>query len=121
MNFQAIPVLRIFDLEKAKAFYLDYLGMQVLWEHRFAPELPIYLAVQKNDLVLHLSEHSGDCSPGAKVFVNVSDVNALFEELEARTYPSCSPKLEIAAWGDLSFTVVDPFSNRLIFNQAASS
>lgn len=120
MKYQAIPVLRIFDLDKAKAFYVDYLGMEVLWEHRFSPELPIYLAVQKGELVFHLSEHSGDCSPGAKVFVNVSDVTGLFKQLEARSYDFCNPELGIAPWGDQSFTVVDPFSNQIVFNQSAN-
>ena len=121
MNFQTIPVLRIFDLAKAKAFYLDYLGMELLWEHRFSPELPVYLAVKRGALVFHLSEHSGDCSPGAKVFVNIDDVSGLFDELAAKNYPFCNPQLETAAWGDQCFTVVDPFSNRIVFNQAASS
>ena len=30
-----IPVLRIFSVEKARAFYVDYLGFAVDWEHRF--------------------------------------------------------------------------------------
>jgi len=29
------PVLRIFDVEKAKDFYFGFLGFSVDWEHRF--------------------------------------------------------------------------------------
>ncbi|MGB8615193.1 MAG: glyoxalase superfamily protein, partial [Pseudolabrys sp.] len=36
------PVLRIFSLEKAREFYLDFLGFKVDWEHRFGPDFPIY-------------------------------------------------------------------------------
>jgi hypothetical protein len=31
----AIPILRIFSEEKAKEFYLDFLGFRIEWEHRF--------------------------------------------------------------------------------------
>jgi hypothetical protein len=34
--FQAIPIFRIFDVAKAKEFYVGFLGFQVDWEHRFA-------------------------------------------------------------------------------------
>jgi hypothetical protein len=33
--------------------------------HRFAPDLPLYMQVSRDGSVLHLSEHHGDCSPGA--------------------------------------------------------
>ena len=34
---QTIPVLRSFDVPKAREFYLDYLGFGTDWEHRFEP------------------------------------------------------------------------------------
>ncbi len=79
--------------------------------------MPIYMQVSKGSLVLHLSEHSGDCTPGSKLFVNVSDARALLAELQGREYAYCRPSLEVAAWGDEGFGVVDPFSNRIWFNQ----
>ena len=36
---QVIPILRIFDDDKAKAFYLGDLGFKLDSEHRFAPGL----------------------------------------------------------------------------------
>jgi hypothetical protein len=33
---QTIPLLRIFDVERAKAFYVGFLGFAIDWEHRFA-------------------------------------------------------------------------------------
>ncbi|MEM6436951.1 MAG: glyoxalase superfamily protein, partial [Cyanobacteria bacterium P01_D01_bin.115] len=36
------PILRIFDEAKAKEFYVDFLGFQVDWEHRFQPGMPLY-------------------------------------------------------------------------------
>jgi hypothetical protein len=33
-----IPILRIFSEEKAREFYLEYLGFTLDWEHRFEPD-----------------------------------------------------------------------------------
>jgi Glyoxalase superfamily protein len=38
-TFQAIPILRIFDVGKAREFYIDFLGFQIDWEHRFNEDL----------------------------------------------------------------------------------
>ena len=62
MEFQTIPIMRIFDEDKAKEFYLGFLGMELDWEHRFEDGYPIYMQVSLGDFVLHLSEHSGDCT-----------------------------------------------------------
>jgi catechol 2,3-dioxygenase-like lactoylglutathione lyase family enzyme len=40
---QTVPILRIFDVAKAREFYLDYLGFRSDWEHRFEPGLPLYM------------------------------------------------------------------------------
>ena len=116
MDFQTIPIIRIFDEEKAKEFYLGFLGMNLDWEHRFEPGFPIYMQVTRGDLVFHLSEHSGDCTPGGKVFVNVSDLDTLYKEIASRHYSLCKPQIEQAPWGDRCFTVIDPFSNKVLFN-----
>ena len=65
VSFQrTIPLLRIFDLEKAKEFYGGFLGFAVDWEHHFEDNAPAYLQVSRAGLVLHLTEHHGDCCPG---------------------------------------------------------
>ena len=69
-TFKATPILRIFDEAKARAFYLDFLGFAVDWEHRFADGAPLYMQVARGDLVLHLSEPRrllpGACVTGSK-------------------------------------------------------
>lgn len=117
MDFQTIPILRIFDEEKAREFYLEFLGMTLDWEHRFDNCAPIYMQVSKMNLVLHLSEHSGDCTPGSKVFINVKHFDLLFNEISSRRYKYNQPTVERAPWGDRIFTVIDPFSNKLLFNE----
>jgi hypothetical protein len=54
---QTVPILRIFSVEKAKEFYLDFLGFTLDWEHRFADGLPLYLQVSRGAHCLHLNEH----------------------------------------------------------------
>ncbi|MCU6432869.1 VOC family protein [Undibacterium sp. Jales W-56] len=121
MHFQSIPVLRIFDEEKAKQFYVDFLGMSIDWEHRFEENFPIYMQLSRDNLVFHLSEHSGDCTPGSKVFVNTPDIDGLYKELSEKTYKYNKPGIEIAAWGDRTMTLTDPFSNKILFNEVKVS
>lgn len=117
MEFQVIPIIRIFDEEKAKEFYLGFLGMKLDWEHRFEAGFPIYIQVSRNNLVLHLSEHSGDCTPGAKVFVNTNGLDSLYKEVISKTYKYNRPEITTAPWGARIFEVTDPFSNKLLFNE----
>jgi catechol 2,3-dioxygenase-like lactoylglutathione lyase family enzyme len=113
-----VPVLRIFDEEKAKAFYVGYLGCAVDWEHRFEPEMPLYMQVSRAGIVLHLSEHHGDGSPGAKVRVKSTDVKALHGELTAKEYKYLRPGLQEMPWGELSLELIDPFGNHLIIYES---
>ena len=64
----AIPIIRILSEDKAREFYLDFLGFTLQWEHRFEPGFPLYAQIRRSDLTLHLSEHHGDGTPGATVF-----------------------------------------------------
>ena len=64
-----IPILRIFDYEKAKEFYVDWLGSEIIFEHVFEPEMHIYMEVLRENITFHLSEHRGDGTPGTRVFL----------------------------------------------------
>lgn len=114
----AIPILRIFSVDKAKEFYLDFLGFTLDWEHRFGDDFPLYAQVSRSGLKLHLSEHHGDATPGSAIFVPIDDVDALHEELTARQYRYAKPGVEDAGWGR-QLQVKDPFGNRLCFCQQA--
>jgi catechol 2,3-dioxygenase-like lactoylglutathione lyase family enzyme len=114
----AIPVLRIFDATLARAFYVDWLGFHLDWEHRFEPAAPRYMQVSRDGVLLHLTEHYGDCTPGAKVFIQVDDVEALHGELASRPNPNMRPAVELAPWNAKVLQVTDPFGNRIVFNQA---
>lgn len=111
----AVPILRVFDRAKAHEFYVDYLGCTLDWEHRFAPDLPAYAQLSRDALVLHLSEHHGDGTPGTAVYVELDGVRALHSELTAKQYPFLRPDLEEDEEIGLSLTLLDPFGNQLRF------
>ena len=114
---QTIPILRIFDLAKARDFYVGFLGFNVDWEHRFEPNAPVYLQVSRAGCVLHLTEHHGDCCPGSTVFVRVTGLDWFHTEITAKGYPYMRPGIEIAPWDAKLMEVTDPFGNRLRFNE----
>src|SRR2546423_40315 len=66
-----VPIFRVFDVDKAKEFYLGFLGFTLDWEHRFDERAPVYMQVSRAGMTLHLSQHHGDCCPGATAFVRV--------------------------------------------------
>ena len=116
MKFGAVtPTLRMFDIAKAREFYLDFLGFTVDFEHRFDPGAPLYMQVSRDDCRLHLSEHHGDASPGAKVRIAIDDVEALHAELIGKRYKYNRPGVETMPWGGHEMTAHDPFLNRLTF------
>ena len=116
---QTVPILRSFDEGKAREFYVDWLGFTVDWEHRFEPGMPLYMQVSRDGIVLHISEHHGDGSPGVHVRVNCTGVAELQAELVGKRYKNNRPGLERPEWGGLECTVVDPVGNRITFAEAA--
>jgi catechol 2,3-dioxygenase-like lactoylglutathione lyase family enzyme len=110
----AIPIIRIFSVDKAKEFYLDFLGFSLEWEHRFGESFPLYAEIKRSGLTLHLSEHHGDATPGSTTFVPVEDLDSLHRELTMKQYPYAKPSIEIVDWGR-EMTVADPFGNRIRF------
>lgn len=113
-----IPILRIFDRDKALEFYRDYLGFEVAWEHRFEPGMPLYMEVSRGGLRLHLSEHHGDGTPGTIVYVSVEGVEALHQELMEKRYSHLRPGIEKTPWGSKCMELIDPFGNRLRLDEA---
>jgi hypothetical protein len=114
---QTIPVLRIFDVPKAREFYLDYLGFGLDWEHRFEAGMPLYMQIVLGSCVLHLTEHHGDAAPGATVFVRVCGLDAFHEALAQKNYRYQRPGIEMAPWNAKLMQLTDPFGNRLRFNE----
>lgn len=114
---QIIPILRIFDYQKSVEFYIDWLGFEIVWEHHFEENTPVYMEVKKDNIILHLSEHHGDGTPGSRVFIWAEEIADYHKELIDKKYKYNRPGLEKTFYDAISFTVDDPFGNKIIFNE----
>ena len=113
---KVIPILRIFDYVKTIEFYVNWLGFTIDWEHKYGENFPVYMQVSFRHITLHLSEHHGDCVPGARVYIEFSNLKAYHKELINKDYKFNKPGLGT----DMCMDVTDPFGNRLSFNEAKS-
>lgn len=110
------PLLRSFDEARTKAFYLDFLGFELLFEHRFGDGMPLYMAVGRGQCELHLSEHYGDATPGSATRIPVDDVSAYMAVLRAKNFGNARPgEPRETPWGSREITITDPSCNRLTF------
>lgn len=115
-NIQSVtPILRMFDVEKTIEFYVDFLGFQKQWEHRFEPDFPLYMEVSLGSCILHLSEHHGDATPGSAIRIETSNLEDYHLVLSKKNYRYARPGIEHTPWGTKEVRVGDPSGNRLIF------
>ena len=114
---KAIPTLRMFDIVKAREFYVNFLGFKVDFEHRFEPDLPLFMQLSLGDVVVYLSEHHGDCSPGSKIVIETTGLAAYHAALMAKKYGYARPGQEKQPWGAITMTITDLFFNRIEFSE----
>lgn len=114
---KTVPILRIFDVEKAKEFYISFLGFTIDWEHRFTEDSPLYMQVSRGNLTLHLTEHHGDCCPGARIFIVMTGIDQLHQDITSKGYKYINPGIEETFYNTKCMELVDPFGNRLTFNE----
>ncbi|MDX6682227.1 MAG: hypothetical protein QOG94_2266 [Solirubrobacteraceae bacterium] len=81
----------------------------------------MYLQVSRGALVLQLSSHHDDGTPGTAVLVTLRDVEALHADLRTRGYPYLNPAVEPGPGGGREMQLIDPASNRLRFFEPASA
>lgn len=116
-----IPIFRIFNYDKMIEFYIDWLGFKIDWVHEFEPDItPKFVQVSMRDIILYLSEHHGDASPGSHIHINnFKDLAIYHKELNDKKYKYNRPGLEVPAWNEkgITMTVHDPFGNRITFNE----
>ena len=111
---QVIPALRISDDAVSRAFYVDRLGFQIEWEHRFQPDFPVFLKVARNGMTVFLTQHRDDCPSGALVHFYVADVDAWYAEFLARGVAIQTPPSEDIE-GLRDMLILDPDGNKLRF------
>lgn len=113
----ARPIFRIFDYNKALEFYVGWLCFNIDWEHK-EDNTPVYMQISLQGIVIHLTEHHGDCCPGARSHINdFENLKAYHKTLLAKDYKYNRPGLEPTFYDPhtLCMEVVDPFGNRLTF------
>ena len=114
------PVLRSFDETKAREFYADFLGFEIVFEHRFGENFPLYIGLMRGKCFLHITEHYGDACPGAHVRIATANLDDFLEELTAKDYKYAKPGTpRETPWGTREMTITDPAGNRLTFVQEA--
>jgi catechol 2,3-dioxygenase-like lactoylglutathione lyase family enzyme len=115
---ETVPILRIFSVEKAREFYVGFLGFAIDWEHRFDDAAPAYMQVSRAGCVLHLSEHHGDCCPGSTVFLRVTGLDEYHREITSKGYGYLRPGVEPTFHDSKCMEVIDPFGNRIRFDES---
>lgn len=109
-----IPIIRSFDEKKAREFYIEFLEFSVDWEHRFEDGAPLYMQISKGDCIIHVSEHHGDCSPGAALRIEIDELHNYHKSLNEKKYKNARPGIMDQPWGR-EMSISDPFGNRVIF------
>ena len=119
ITFTGVPTFRIDEVARAKAFYIDYLGFRLDWEHYYAPSAPVYMQVSRGGLVLHLTENER-FPPKIIALVITTGLEAFQRELEPKPNGGDPPTMGETPWKTLQLELEDPFGNRLRFNQSAA-
>jgi catechol 2,3-dioxygenase-like lactoylglutathione lyase family enzyme len=112
------PVLPVLDVAASAAWYRDRLGFAVDFLHG-AP--PFYGSLSRDGVRLHLRfVHEPVYAPAAQeealiqAFVEVSNVQGLYEEMRASGADIAQPLVK-QAWGGTDFVVRDPDGNGVAF------
>jgi catechol 2,3-dioxygenase-like lactoylglutathione lyase family enzyme len=114
-----IPILLVRDVPASAAFFKDKLGFEIDFLHGSPP---FYGAVSRDDVCLHLrfvhrpffAQAAAKEKSLIAASIEVSNVQALFEEFKARGV-EFAQRLKKQAWGGTDFHVRDPDGNAISF------
>jgi uncharacterized glyoxalase superfamily protein PhnB len=98
-----VPIFRVDNAREAAGWYRR-LGFEVLGEHQFQPDFPVYMFLRRGDTHLHLSEHTGDAPIGSLAYFYVVDLDII-----AATFNVAVNK---QPWGR-QLELTDPSGNRI--------
>ena len=110
---RAVPVLPIEDMEAAKAFYVDGLGFNVLYEAPDAsdPSKTFLMGLERDGMRINLDSPMTGHGRNACVDLEVGDVDAFYAEWSAKVEIPHPPKNE--PWGSRTFGMLDPSGNTI--------
>ncbi|MGI9473968.1 MAG: glyoxalase superfamily protein [Rubripirellula sp.] len=115
----SIPVLRMLDENQSKRFYLEYLGFEVDWEHRFSEDLssPLYMQIRQGDSILHLNGHAESDAPTTEVRIPVEGLERFCEHLCQITVGEEKPEVVDPRYEGrrTDMNLYDPSGNLIVF------
>lgn len=115
----SIPVLPMLDEAKSLEFYVEFLGYEVEWEHRFgeSPDSPLYAQVRLGDSVLHLNGHADSDATVVEVRVPVQGLEAYCEKLQQKTPGAEKPEIVDPRYEGrpTDMNMIDPAGNTIVF------
>ncbi|WP_229051441.1 VOC family protein [Aeromicrobium sp. Leaf350] len=111
MTTQAVPILRISDVDQALAWWAR-LGFAEDFRHQFEPGFPWYVGLVRGDAQVHLSQHTGDALGPGLLYLWVEDVDAVAAEFGV--------PIEDMPWAR-DCEVTDPDGNRVRVGSTPSS
>jgi catechol 2,3-dioxygenase-like lactoylglutathione lyase family enzyme len=120
--FATTPVLLVDDVKAAAEYYRDVLGFELAFE------TPTYASVFRDEASMHFNQsnppggRNSAASAGARgvdVYIGVTDVDALYEELKGRGAKTLS---EPTTWpyGMREFVFEDLYGYRIILGEAVA-
>ena len=112
-----IPVLRIFDVDKAREFYTDFLGFSIDWEHTFDDHAPVYLQASRDG-----ARAAPERAPRRRQPRRDGPRPRRRRDAAARRAARARLPLRQAGHrdrcrGGCEVAVLDPFANRIVFHQ----
>lgn len=116
---KAIPVFRVFDYDKAVAFYIAWLGFKIEWEHK-PEEGRFCIQASLGELVIQLLEHPDQGGTGTWVILSdFKNLVAYRKLILLKGSSFVKPELRQVPRepNTLSMTMVDPFYNRIEFRE----
>ena len=113
----SIPVVRMLDEAKTRHFYLDYLGFEIEWEHKFSDTSPMYMQIRCGQAVLHLNGHADEKSPTTEVRIPVNGLEAFCDLLRERTAGEEKPEIVDPRYEGrpTDLNLIDPSGNMIVF------
>ncbi len=110
MSTRVVPILRVADAAASVEWYRQ-IGFEQVFENRLADGMPAYVGIQRDDAVIHLSEHTGDAPGPELIYVWVDAIDPLAEHFDI--VPDEMP------WAR-DIEVTDPDGNRIRLAEARS-
>ncbi len=111
-----VPTLQSNDAIKSYEFYHSVLGFEKNWEHRFEPELPLFISMSNGVNTVFITEHKNESAFGMELYFYVKKVDSLVVHAKSQGV-AFDVELHETPYGTKEFTIKDPDGNKLRIGQ----